>query len=158
LSRQEAETFKAGAVGPPFEPRRAIPYSPHMESTLASQRVVQACLLILGAVALFGGTRQIYLGQPETDMRLDNLHRFLAGIYLGCGFIALWAAVTIRRQGMLIYLIALAVCIAGIGRLISMAKVGVPQPPALWFGYAASELILPAIIVLAHSITGRRTA
>ena len=25
-----------------------------------------------------------------------------------------------------------------------MAKVGVPEPPALWFGYAASELILPA--------------
>ena len=158
MSGQVAETFKASAAGPPFEPFRAIPYSPRMESTLASQRVVQACLLILGAIALFGGTLQMSLGQPETDMRLDNLHRFLAGIYLGCGFIALWAAITIRQQGTLIYLIALAVCIAGIGRLISMAKVGVPEPPALWFGYAASELILPAIIVVAHYIAGRRTA
>jgi hypothetical protein len=129
-----------------------------MENTLVSQRVVQVCLLILGAIALFGGTRQIYLGQPETDMRLDNLHRFLAGIYLGCGFIALWAAITIRQQGTLVYLIALAVCIAGIGRLISMAKVGVPEPPALWLGYAASELILPAIIAVAHFFTGRHTA
>ena len=77
------------------------------------------------------------LGQPETTMRLDNVHRFLAGIYLGCGIIALWAAITIRQQGTLIYLIALGVCLGAIGRLISMAKVGVPDPPALWFGYAA---------------------
>lgn len=122
-----------------------------------SQRVVQICLLILAAIALFGGTLQISGGQPDTTPRLDNVHRFLAGIYLGCGFIALWAAITIRQQGTLVYLIALAVCIAGIGRLISMAKVGVPEPPALWFGYVASELILPAIIAAAHFLTGRRT-
>lgn len=129
-----------------------------MENTLASQRVAQVCLLILGAIALFSGTRQIYFGRPETDMPLDDLHHFMASIYFGCGFILLWAAITIRRRGALIYLIALAVCIDSIVRLISMAKVGVPEPPALWFGYAASELILPAIIVVAHYFTGRRTA
>ena len=123
-----------------------------------NQRVVQICLFILAAIGLFGGTLQMSLGQPETTMRFDNLHRFLAGIYLGCGIIALWAAITIRQQGTLIYLIALGVCLGAIGRLISMAKVGVPEPPALWFGYAASELILPAIIVVAHFLTTRRAA
>ncbi len=122
------------------------------------QRAVQICLLLLAAIGLFGGTLQMSLGQPETTMRFDNLHRFLAGIYLGCGIIALWAAITIRQQGTLIYLIALGVCLGAIGRLISMAKVGVPEPPALWFGYAASELILPAIIVVAHFLTTRRAA
>ena len=124
----------------------------------ASQRTVQICLFICAAIGLFGGTLQMSLGQPETTMRLDNVHRFLAGIYLGCGIIALWAGITIRRQGTLIYLIALGVCLGGIGRLISMAKVGVPEPPALWFGYAASELILPAIIVVAHFLATRRAA
>ena len=72
----------------------------------ASQRIVQVCLFIMAAIALFGGVLQMSLGQPETTPRLDNVHRFLAGIYLGCGFIAGWAAVTVRQQGTLIYLIA----------------------------------------------------
>jgi hypothetical protein len=124
----------------------------------ASQRAVQICLFLLAAIGLLGGTLQMSLGQPETTMRLDNVHRFLAGIYLGCGIIALWAAITIRQQGALIYLIALAVCLGAIGRMISMAKVGVPDPPALWFGYAASELVLPLIIVVAHALKRRRAA
>jgi len=116
----------------------------------ASQRTVQICLFILAAIGLFGGVLQMSLGQPDTTPRLDNLHRFLAGIYLGCGIIAAWAAITIRQQGTLIYLIALAVFIAASGRLISMAKVGLPEPHVLWLAYVASELILPAIIVAAH--------
>ena len=78
-----------------------------------SQRIVQVCLFLFAAIALFGGTLQMYLGQPETTPRLDNIHRFLAGIYLGCGFIVLWAAITIRTQGTLIYLIALAGFLGG---------------------------------------------
>jgi Domain of unknown function (DUF4345) len=120
-----------------------------------AQRTVQICLFILAAIALIGGTLQMSLGQPDTSPQLDNVHRFLAGIYLGCAFITVWAAVTIRQQGTLIYLIALAVAIAAVGRLISMAKVGLPEPHALWIGYAASELILPAIIAVAHRAGGR---
>ena len=40
---------------------------------------------------MFGGTLQMYLGQPDTTPRLDNVHRFMAGIYLGSALIALWA-------------------------------------------------------------------
>ena len=124
----------------------------------ATQRIVQICLFLLAAIGLFGGVLQMSLGQPDTTPRLDNVHRFLAGIYLGCGIIALWAAITIRQQGTLIYLLALGVCLGAIGRVISMAKVGVPDPPALWFAYAASELVLPLIIVAAHFLTTRRAA
>jgi hypothetical protein len=121
-----------------------------------TQRTVQICLFLLAAIGLFCGVLQMSLGQPDTTPRLDNVHRFLAGIYLGCGIIALWAALTIRQHGALIYLLALGVALGALGRLISMAKVGVPDPAALWFGYAASELILPAIIVVAHWLTTRR--
>jgi len=124
----------------------------------ASQRTVQVCLFILAVIGLFGGTLQMSLGQPDTTPRLDNVHRFLAGIYLGCGVISLWAAVTVRQQGTLLYLLALGVCLGALGRIVSMMKVGVPEPPALWFGYAASELILPLIIVVAHYATTRRMA
>jgi hypothetical protein len=116
----------------------------------ASQRTVQVCLFIMAAIALLGGVLQMSLGQPDTTPRLDNVHRFLAGIYLGCGIIAAWAAITVRQQGTLIYLIALGVALGGTGRLISMAKVGLPEPHALWIAYVASEFILPLIIVVAH--------
>ena len=115
-----------------------------------SQRIVQICLFLVTAIALTGGTLQMVLGQPDTVPRLDNVHRFLAGVYLGSGFIALWAAITIRQQGVLVYLIALNVFLAGTGRLISMSIVGLPQPSAVWLGYLIPELLVPCIIVLAH--------
>jgi hypothetical protein len=123
-----------------------------------TQRIVQICLFLIAAIALSGGMLQMYLGQPETSPRLDNVHRFLAGVYLGAGFIALWAAVTVRQQGTLVYLIALSVFIAGCGRLLSMSIVGLPQPSALWLGYLGPELLVPCIMAAAHFATGRRAA
>src|SRR5689334_24912088 len=117
---------------------------------LASQVVVRVCLLLVAAIAIAGGALQMYLGQPDTAPRLDNVHRFMAGVYLSTGAINLWAAITIRQQGMLVDLLALGVLLAGIGRLISIRKVGLPEPAALWLGYLVPELILPFIIALAH--------
>ncbi len=116
----------------------------------ASQRVVQVCLFILAAIAVSGGTLQMYLGQPDTIPRLDNVHRFMAGVYLSTGVIALWAGITVRQQDTLIYLLAFGVLMAAIGRLVSISKVGLPEPSALWLGYLIPELVLPVIMVLAH--------
>jgi hypothetical protein len=120
-----------------------------------SQRIVQVCLFLAAAIALIGGPLQLYLGQPETTPRLDNIHRFLAGIYLGCGIIVLWAAITVRHQGTLVYLIALTILLAGLGRASSMLIVGVPAPAAAFFGYLAPELILPVVMALAHRASRR---
>jgi hypothetical protein len=128
------------------------------EPLLPSQRVVQVCLFLFAAICLFGGALQMSLGEPDTLPRLDNVHRFLAGVYLGTGFINLWAAITIRQQGTLVYLIALAVLLAGIGRLWSMSVVGLPQPSAVWLGYLIPELLLPLVVAVAHTMTQRRTA
>ncbi|MEP6738774.1 MAG: DUF4345 family protein [Caldimonas sp.] len=117
---------------------------------LASQIVVQVCLFIVAAIAILGGTLQMFLGQPDTAPRLDNVHRFMAGVYLSTGFINLWAAVTIRQQGTLVYLLALGVLMAGIGRLVSIRKVGLPKPTAVWLGYLIPELVLPFVIAVAH--------
>ncbi len=117
---------------------------------LASQIVVQVCLFLVAAIAIVGGVLQLVLGQPDTLPRLDNVHRFMAGVYLGTGVINLWAAYTIRQQGTLVYLLALGVLLAGIGRLVSISKVGLPKPVAVWLGYLIPELVLPVIIVVAH--------
>ena len=119
-----------------------------------SQFVVQVCLFLVAAIALSGGALQMFLGQPDTSPRLDNVHRFMAGVYFSTGLIALWAAITIRQQGFLVYLLALGVLLAGIGRLVSISKVGLPQPAGVWLGYLIPELVLPVVIAVAHYAAG----
>jgi hypothetical protein len=58
------------------------------------QVIVRVCLFILAAIAMFGGVLQMLLGQPDTAPRLDNIHRFMAGVYFSMGVIALqWHSV-----------------------------------------------------------------
>jgi hypothetical protein len=122
-----------------------------VEATLSvSQHITQISLFLVAAIAVFGGTLQMFLGQPDTSARLDNVHRFMAGVYLSTGLICLWAGLTIRQQGFLIYLLAFGVLLAGVGRLISIGKVGLPQPNAVWLGYLIPELVLPFVIAGAH--------
>jgi hypothetical protein len=123
-----------------------------------SQRVAQICLFLVAAIALFGGALQMYLGQPETTPRLDNVHRFMAGVYFSTGLISLWAAATIGRQGTLVYLLALGVLCAGLGRLVSISQVGLPEPAGVWLGYLVPELLLPIVIALAHMTTNRNAS
>ena len=115
-----------------------------------SQHIVQIALFLVAAIAIFGGSLQFYLGQPDTSPRLDNVHRFMAGVYLSTGLICLWAGITIRQQGFLVYLLALGVLLAGVGRLVSIAKVGLPEPRAVWLGYLIPELLIPFVIAGAH--------
>jgi hypothetical protein len=116
----------------------------------AAQTVVQLCLYLVAFIAMFGGALQFVLGQPDTSPRLDNVHRFMADVYFSTGIISLWTGITIRQQGTLVYLLALGVLLAGIGRLVSIAKVGLPKPAGVWLGYLIPELVLPVVIVVAH--------
>jgi hypothetical protein len=117
---------------------------------LAGQIVVMACLSLFAAIAIVGGALQFFLGQPDTSPRLDNVHRFMAGVYFSTGLINLWAAINIRQQGMLVYLLALGMLVAGCGRLVSIRRVGLPKPAAVWLGYLVPELVLPVVVFVAH--------
>jgi hypothetical protein len=125
---------------------------------LASQRITQISLYLISAIAIMGGALQMYLGRPETLPRLDNVHRFMGGIYLMCGVIALWTAATIQRHDMLIMLLAAAVLVGGLGRVLSIVKVGLPDPAALWIGYLVPELVFPFIIIGTQLMTNHRLA
>jgi hypothetical protein len=134
---------------------------PSASPLLVSQRVVQVCLFLVAAIAVLGGSLQMYLGQPDTAHtapRLDNVHRFMAGVYLATGIINFSAASTIRHQGTLVYLLALGVLLAGIGRLVSISQVGLPEPSAVWLGYLIPELLLPVVISVAHTATNRHAS
>jgi hypothetical protein len=114
------------------------------------QHIVRIGLFLFAAIAIFGGALQMFLGQPDTLPRLDNVHRFMAGVYLGTGLICLWAGFTVREQGVLVYLLAFGVLLAGGGRLVSISIVGLPEPAAVWLGYLIPELLLPFVIAGAH--------
>ena len=116
---------------------------------LVGQQIVQICLFVVAAIAIVGGALQMFLGQPDTLPRLDNVHRFMAGVYFSTGVISFWAAYTIRQQGTLVYLLALGVFLAGVGRLVSISRVGLPKPAAVWLGYLIPELLLPVVIAVA---------
>jgi hypothetical protein len=118
-----------------------------------SQIVVRVCLFLIAAIAIFGGALQMFLGQPDTSPRLDNVHRFMAGVYLSTGLINAWAGITIRQQDFLIYLLALGVLIAGCGRLWSIYKVGLPTPAVVWLSYLVPELVIPFVMAGAHYIS-----
>ena len=122
------------------------------------QRVTQVSLFLVAFICIAGGTLQMFLGEPASGARLDNVHRFMAGVYFSTGFINLWAALTIRKQGTLVYLLALGVLMAGIGRLVSISQVGLPEPAALWLGYLIPELMLPVVIVWSHRLSTRSQA
>ena len=121
-----------------------------------THRITQVCLFAVALIAIMGGTLQMYLGEPQVSARLDNVHRFMAGVYLSTGIISFWAARTIRTQGTLVYLLALGVFMAGVGRLVSISQVGLPEPAALWLGYMIPELVLPFVIALTHRAALRR--
>ena len=113
-------------------------------------RITQVCLFAVALIAITGGMLQMVLGEPQTSARLDNVHRFMAGVYLSTGFINFWAARTIRTQGALVYLLALGVFMAGVGRLVSISQVGLPEPAAVWLAYMIPELVLPFVIAWTH--------
>ena len=119
-----------------------------------AQRIIQICLLLLAAITLFGGGMQIYLGEPETTARLDNIHRFMAGVYFSMGPLAIWVAFTIRQHNTLIFFLAFSVFMAGVGRLISMSIVGIPGE--IFLIYLAPELSLPFIMIVSQIIVNKK--
>ena len=119
-----------------------------------NQRIIQGCLFMLAVIALFGGGLQMYLGEPETTSRLDNIHRFMAGVYFSMGPIAIWTALTIRRHNTLIFFLSFSVFMGGVGRLISMSVVGLPRE--IFLIYLAPELCLPLIMFASQIIVNRK--
>ena len=118
-----------------------------------AQRIIQTCLFLLALITLYGGALQMYLGEPETTARLDNIHRFMAGVYLSMGPLVIWAAITIRKQNELIYFLSFSVFMAGIGRLISMSIVGLPSK--IFLIYLIPELIFPIIMTVSQIIINK---
>lgn len=90
--------------------------------------------IIIGLVAMIclaGGLNILIKGAgfflpKELDRQkvLDNLVRFLSGIYFSLGFLLIYVLLHIPEMGGLIYFVGLVVICSGLGRLISRLVVG----------------------------------
>jgi hypothetical protein len=96
-------------------------------------------LLIKGAASFLSNT---FSPQPV----LDNLFRFLSGIYFGLGFLMAWVIFHFQELHSLIYFVGLVVIFSGMGRLYSRIKVG---PAGKYFdGMMIIEIMLGICIVV----------
>ena len=69
------------------------------------------------------------------------------------GPIAIWVATTIKRHNTLVFLLAFTALMGGIGRLISMSIVGLPD--SRFLVYLIPELSVPFIMIAAQVVTNR---
>jgi hypothetical protein len=112
-----------------------------------SRRILQVVTAILalipiitGIVAMTGIDDPLYvsLGMPRSPV-LDSNLRFFAGVWLGLGIALLWLIPTIERRTVLYRALWGAVFLGGVGRLLSIAFVGLP--PISFLGFTALEII-----------------
>ncbi len=114
---------------------------------------ISILLSIVALICFAGGINLLLKGAypflPESILPqriLDNLVRFLSGIYFGFSFLLAWAVFQVHQQNELIYFLGIIVAFSGLGRLYSRVKVG---SAGKYFDFVmVLEIALGAAIVL----------
>ena len=77
--------------------------------------------------------------------------RFLAGIWLGLGLASWWLVPRIAQETVLFRFLWMMIFLGGVGRLISMASVGLPMTP--FIAFTALEILgAPLFIYWQHRV------
>ena len=108
--------------------------------------LIQICLLIISLSCFYVGSVRLYLGAPNLSQSIDNSLRFYASGFMAIGFLAIWVATTVKRQNNLIFFFAFFVLMSGLGRLISIIDVGLPNNTYLF--YLSIDFLLPLIMII----------
>ena len=118
-----------------------------MELTLQILLGLVAVICLLGGLNLLTKGIRSFLPESIPPQRvLDNLFRFLSGIYFGLGFLMAWVVFNFHELNHLIYFIGIVVVCSGLGRLYSGIKLG---SAGKYFDYImVFEIILGISIVL----------
>ncbi|TAN14196.1 MAG: DUF4345 domain-containing protein [Chitinophagaceae bacterium] len=96
-----------------------------MEIALTILLVLVTLICFLGgANLLIKGAKPFMPTGVAVPPVLDDLLRFLSGIYFGLGFLMAWVLFHLREVNDLVYFIGIVVIFSGLGRLYSRIKVG----------------------------------
>lgn len=95
-----------------------------------------------GLLGLLGVEDPVYVavGVPRIVL-LDTNLRFYSGVWLGLGLAFLWLIPTIERQTVLFRVLWGMIFIGGIGRLLSMMRLGGWPPPVAFVAFTAIEIV-----------------
>jgi len=124
-----------------------------------SRRALQVTTALLGAVPVITGVvGMMGLGDPlyaglnlPTDATLDSNMRFFGGVWLGLGLCVWWLVPRIATQTVLFRAAWLMIALGGVGRLLSMAAVGLPLTP--FVAFTALEMVgAPLFIWWQHRV------
>jgi len=87
--------------------------------------IIVLLICLLGGLNLLIKGAMYFLPEATPPQRiLDNLVRFLSGIYFSLGFLMGWVVFNLAEVNNLIYFIGIVVIFSGLGRLYSRIKVG----------------------------------
>ena len=96
--------------------------------------------VITGLVGMLGLSDPLYAGlHLPQDATLDSNMRFFGGVWLGLGLSVWWLVPRIDTQTALFRAAWLMIALGGVGRLVSMALVGLPLLP--FVGFTALEIV-----------------
>lgn len=108
--------------------------------------------VITGLVQMMGIHDPLYASLTlPADATLDSNMRFLAGVWLGLGLASWWLVPRITEQTVLFRVLWLMIFLGGIGRLVSMASVGLPLTP--FIAFTALEIVgAPLFVYWQHRV------
>ena len=91
-------------------------------------RVAALVPLLAGAAGVAGGSA--FLGEPAGPATDSHL-RYLSGVLLGIGLLALWCAAALPRRAPVFEALCAVVTLGGLARLAGLALAGAPPWPHL---------------------------
>ncbi|SHL11143.1 protein of unknown function [Bradyrhizobium lablabi] len=102
--------------------------------------ILGAVPVLTGIITMFGLSDPIYAAAKiPPNALLDSNLRFFGGVWLGLGIALYWLVPNIEKQTVLFRVLWGMIFLGGIGRLLSMAFVGVPPLP--FIAFTALEII-----------------
>lgn len=100
--------------------------------------------LLVSILGITQGTAR-FLPEDAIAADFDSHYRYITGYYLSLSLIAWWIIPRIEKHAAILKIICAGIFIGGIGRVLSMLQVGIPQPSAI--GFTVLELMLPLLCV-----------
>lgn len=96
-----------------------------MALTISILLALVALICFLGGInIMLKGAMGFLPKETPPQFILDNLVRFLSGIYFSCGFLCTYASFNVEEIGNIVYFLGLIVVFSGLGRLYSRYKIG----------------------------------
>lgn len=103
---------------------------------------------ILGAVTAVGqGGAFFFPDGAPVPKDLDNQYRYLAGTYLAVTLAIWWTLGNIEERLAAIRIVCAGIFIGGLGRILSMATVGMPDSPEFVAGVIIEVVLVPLLLL-----------